>query len=610
MQHQSGDLYGSLQSELLREFLTFFAGSNHQSFCLITSRAPVADLERFIATFRSHEVERLTLADGKALLRQFDIRLPEMLLDEIVENWRGHVLSLALIGGQLRGRENVMPHEIPVPEANVTEGDRVRSLLRDYNRALSDDERAVLFSVSMFRTAAPVTAVRLIFPEMLQEGSRTSGLDSVIHSLLSRRLIQRVNEEGQLTEHPLIREYYHELLLATQRELGLHIHNRIGEFYSARACDPSDSPQLAELADWVEATYHFCRAGQYDRAYHVYYDKLEQGNELVLSWKLNAYSTIVGILEHFFPGNVTSEDPLVEDVRERRFLINRLGVCRMNLGRLREAPPLFQRAVTIAEEAGILKDQLHSSENLVEVYSYLGSLHVARRHAANAVRLAQELGKADELRDALACDAWIAHLTGEIEAANARFAEAERVQASIDASNPYLMSLYGIWHADHLRRTGNVVAAESQVERVFEYARLEDMRDDISQCWRLLGDIASARADHDTARRCYGEALKLARNMSEITVLLEALLARGRWAATVGAEEAQSDLDEALHYARGGSYGLYEADVRIGLARVKHAEGDKNGAIREAQRARELAAKSHYHWAEHESEALIAEISS
>jgi len=281
----------------------------------------------------------------------------------------------------------------------------------------------------------------------------------------------------------------------------------------------------------------------------------------------------------------------------------------MNLGRLREAPPLFERAVTIAEEADILKDHLHSSENLVEVYSYLGSLNAARRHAANAVRLAQDLGEADELRDALAYDAWIAHLTGNIEAANTRFAEAERVEASIDAANPYLTSLYGIWHADHLRRIGNLVAAKSQVERVFEHARSEDMLDDISQGWRLLGDIASACADHDTARKCYAEALKLARNMSEITVLLEALLARGRWAATADAEEARSDLDEALHYAQGGSYGLYEADVRIGLARVKNVEGDKNGAIREAQRAQELAAKSHYYWAEHESEALIAEIS-
>src|SRR4051794_15847032 len=110
------------------------------------------------------------------------------------------------------------------------------------------------------------------------------------------------------------------------------------------------------------------------------------------------------------------------------------------------------------------------------------------------------------------------------------------------------------------------------------------MLDDISQCYRLLGDIAFARDDCDAARKFYWDALKLARDMSEITVLLEALLARGRWAAATGAEEARSDLSEALHYACGGSYKLYEAGARIGLARVLNREGYKNDALKEAQR--------------------------
>ena len=44
LQHQEGDQYGLLQSNDLRDLLTYFARPDNQSFCLITSRAPVLDL--------------------------------------------------------------------------------------------------------------------------------------------------------------------------------------------------------------------------------------------------------------------------------------------------------------------------------------------------------------------------------------------------------------------------------------------------------------------------------------------------------------------------------------------------------------------------------------
>jgi len=48
MQHQEGDQYGLLKSADLRQFLSYFAAPGHQSFCLITSRAPVLDLMEYI----------------------------------------------------------------------------------------------------------------------------------------------------------------------------------------------------------------------------------------------------------------------------------------------------------------------------------------------------------------------------------------------------------------------------------------------------------------------------------------------------------------------------------------------------------------------------------
>jgi len=51
-------------------------------------------------------------------------------------------------------------------------------------------------------------------------------------------------------------------------------------------------------------------------------------------------------------------------------------------------------------------------------------------------------------------------------------------------------------------------------------------------------------------------------------VLIEALLARGRWAAKYmkDATSTFNDLNEALGYAVDGGYRIYEADIRVALA--------------------------------------------
>ena len=75
MQHQEGDQYGLLVSADLRQFLGYFAAPGHQSFCLITSRAPVLDLMDY-TTYTHRDVNRLSEADGRALLRKVGVKVP------------------------------------------------------------------------------------------------------------------------------------------------------------------------------------------------------------------------------------------------------------------------------------------------------------------------------------------------------------------------------------------------------------------------------------------------------------------------------------------------------------------------------------------------------
>jgi hypothetical protein len=73
MQHQEGDEYGLLTSVDLKNWLRDFAEGGHQSFCLITSCAPMLDLID-CTTYTHREVERLSDAEGVQLLRNLGVQ--------------------------------------------------------------------------------------------------------------------------------------------------------------------------------------------------------------------------------------------------------------------------------------------------------------------------------------------------------------------------------------------------------------------------------------------------------------------------------------------------------------------------------------------------------
>jgi hypothetical protein len=64
LQHQEGDLFGTIKNGSLRELLCYFCAPEHQSFCIITSRVPILDLEEF-TTYRHRDVAKLSTEEGR-----------------------------------------------------------------------------------------------------------------------------------------------------------------------------------------------------------------------------------------------------------------------------------------------------------------------------------------------------------------------------------------------------------------------------------------------------------------------------------------------------------------------------------------------------------------
>ena len=207
---------------------------------------------------------------------------------------------------------------------------------------------------------------------------------------------------------------------------------------------------------------------------------------------------------------------------------------------------------------------------------------------------------------------WAAHLRGELQEAGAAFQQAESLQQEIDPSNRYLYSLRGVHHAHYLRRVGE----EGYARRVSQanlqvYLQHSHWPKDGSQCHRVLGDLDADAGQHQDAREHYEEALKIARGITSREVLIEALLARGRWAARhlKDAAAASGDLNEALGYAVDGGYRIYEADIRIALAWAHLAAGEPSAARAEAQRAQQMSEEMGYYWGKVDAAEVLSTLS-
>lgn len=646
LQHQEGDQYGLLKSADLREFLGYFAAPAHNSFCLITSRAPMLYLMDY-TTYSHRDVTRLSVTDGRDLLRKLGVSGSDKVLDQVVADWDGHALTLSLLGAylaELRGGNVAYISEIPSPTLDEPRYERVHRVLRRYDAHLTDAERAFLWLFSAFRTFVEESAIDRVFrtatgndalnaPVVALDGTK---FDAVIKRLTKYRILRYDPTRGHYSLHPLIRSYYLAGLNRCERPQVQAAHAHIRNYYLGIATGVPDTPTLDEIAPLIEAVYHACRAGEYDEASDILSKRIHKGLPLGILGGFGAWDTELGLMVEFFPGGDTSQEPLVNDLSHKAFILGTLGICLMNVGQLRKALsflerfiiaaaasmlPLWRKAKTdpdlaaydpLLRETWFLKCWSVSCGyvNLAELYCHLGEFTASEETIANAIDWIDRAKVRPFQCDSLCWRAWIAHLRGDLATARKAFQRAQALQQQLQpAEQRYLIGLRGIMQADHLWRAGYAPRARRGAEANLKWCKYQNPPRiaDISRCQRILAILDAGAEQHESAHDHFSEALKIARSTSFRPALIEALTARGRLAAQRGeVRAALSDLDEALDYATADGYRVYEADIRVGLAWARLAADDVAAARAEGERAQRMSADMGYHWGQVDASEVLA----
>jgi len=619
LQHQDGDLYGSLQSSDLKSFLEFFADPEHDSFCLVTSRAPLMDLEEY-TTYLHRDVDRLSPQDGRELLRRLGVKGKDEELDRVVADWDGHALTLSLLASYLRDHHggNISHiNNIPPPTADEHPYKRVHRVLRRYDEHLTNEEKAFLKLFSIFRRPIGEEALDQVFRSRAEDGQEGNPLNAsiaqledvqfrtMVERLVAYRILRLETDSGQYTVHPLVRAHYSELLTSEEAE---EAHRLAKDYYLAEAQDMPDSPSLEELSPLIEAVHHTCHHGSYDEAYTIHRKRIRQITKFYITKRLGAWATELEIMREFFPQGDISGETVTIGTGSKSWILNEVGICLGNSGQGDRAEELYQRGLMIDLDSQDWTNATISYINLSEIYSLQCKLHQSAEAADDALKLARR-----EQNEFLECEslshkANILNLSGEMAEAGSAFRKAEELQKEIDSSILYLYSQRGIQHADNLNHMGDVDYARKVTEANLEICERNRWPDDISRCHRVLGDICTNSGQEGEAAKHYRESMDMARSISNKLVLIEALLARGRWEARRQHDQdaAFSDLNEALEYARAGGYRIYEADIRVALAWAHLAAGNEKSAREEAEYAWHMSEEMSYHWGKVDADEVLS----
>ncbi len=318
--------------------------------CVVTTRYSIPDLNAFRQnTAPEYKLERLSTPAGKKLLQILGVSGAEHEFEALVEDVKGHALTLNLLGtwlrnaygGDIRRRDQVKPeeadaeeqggHAFRVMDAYVlwfeSEGERgkraiaIVRLLGLFDRPVTADCFAALLNAPVIQdlTELLVGISKVRRNQALQQLEDTRLLTvnrNPAHTLVA------------LDAHPLLREYFARQLRIERPGAWRASHQRLYE-HLYRTTPNKPEPTLEDLQPLYQAVVHGCQAGrQQEVCEKVYRDRILRGagkGGFYTTKKIGAFGSDLAAVACFFeqpwsrisPARLGSTDGVHRAIRGR-----------------------------------------------------------------------------------------------------------------------------------------------------------------------------------------------------------------------------------------------------------------------------------------------------
>jgi len=335
-------------------------------------------------------------------------------------------------------------------------------------------------------------------------------------------------------------------------------HRRLYEHLCASTHE-GDAPTLEALQPLYQAVAHGCQAGlQREVFYEVYYARIKRRGEHYSAYKLGALGADLGATAYFF------EQPWLRlsasfGAKEQSFIFNFASFYLRALGRLAEALEPMRAALSMGVEQEDWKSAAIRASNLSELEVTLGEVAQAERDAAQSVTYADRSGDAFWKMGTRTTHADALHQAGRRAEAEARFREAEQMQAESQPEYPLLYSQQGFIYCDLLL---------TEAERAAWETVLGSARASRAVSGALAGNIAALPDIRESpARSGQSAGAPIGAREGACAPLLESCRAvsqRAAQALEIVLNGSRNLLDIALNHLTLGRAALYAAILERG----------------------------------------------
>ena len=490
---------GQLKDQGVEALLKGLAGNN-RGLCVVTTRYSIPDLRTFWQTTApEHELLRLSTAAGIDLLRRFGVRGTHAEFENLVEDVKGHALTLNLLGaflkrafkGDIRQRDRVKYEKA---DARIQGGHAFRTIAAYVNwmQDESDEARrelAILQLLGLFDRPAAADCIQALVaePEIPGLTEPLVGLadDDWEFSLtgLEEAKLLTVNRDAagtmlSLDAHPLLREYFAKCLCDASGWPGLErgtsetpglpsqaqsspghpdatpdawrtAHRRLYEHLCASTTE-GDEPTLEDLQPLYQAVAHGCHAGlQQEACGMVYGVRILRLQEFYSSKRLGAFGANLGAVTYFFERPLSRVSTLFSESTQA-WLLNEAAFYLRGLGRLTDAIEPMRATVEISTRMNKWKNAAICASSLSELELKLGEVVAAAGDAVQGVTYADRSNDAFTRIVTRTTHADALHHAGRPAEAEVRFREAERLQAEDQPAYWLLYSQRGFRYCDLL----------------------------------------------------------------------------------------------------------------------------------------------------------------
>lgn len=646
LQHSVHIQGGEIADVALKEFLRCiwrYKLGQHQSLVVISTRQPIVEFEQWIEGYVPIDLQVLTDQDGAKLLKNLHVKGSQTELEQASFDMGGHALGLVLLGRLLVARFHgnvTRRNQLPNLLEDAKEGGHALRVLRYYDKNYwySPNRLKRFYQKSWHWFTGKDTIAERIFLRLIGLFDRPMGLAekevlfakakyaqplAQLNNNEWQSLQQRLEQAGLLLKndrkkerrewdvHPLVRHYFGQTFQKEQPKAYQQAQLVLFEYYQF-VPDKHQPDTLEELEPLYRAVVHGCLAGEYQKAYKVFFDTIQRGDEYYTSTKLGTFSQNLTAVSAFFPerwDNPTSNG-LSED--NKAHLLGEVSYNLMSLGRLIEA---IEPRLVNGRIRNKLKDWENAAvvaRNLVNLYLPLGQLQNTEKAAQQAIVYANQTDDYISQVKSYSHLATTQHQIGDLLGALKQFKKAENLQQrECLPDQPWLYEVQGAWYSTLLLDQAiDIVAREAVLERV-QYS----MKISLKNNWLYkiaLNYLVLARTFFSLNRieKSYikmDEAVQSMRKSSRFDFMPQTLLTRANFLRhQKDFQAAQYDLDESFDIIERCGMKLYEVDANLLQGNLNLDQNQT--ADNEYKIAKELIAITGYHLRDPELDLLGARI--